>query len=345
MSQLQLIKRKPRILKPVLIIAAILAVLLMVGMLALKLQYAAVAPREKTSLDVIIPEKSTALQVAEILQEKNLIRSQLAFRVYCRQADLAGSLKPGHYRFSRSQSLPEIAGQISQGKIVSISFTIPEGYTVEQIGQLLVDKKLVSAADWQAALQSDYKFSFLPAPGGKRLQRLEGFLFPDTYYIEDNTSGRQIVQMMLERFQSVWDQDCAREAREQKRTPLEVVTIASLIEREAKVASERETISGVIRNRLNIHMALQMCPTVLYVLKQEKEQLSLADTKIDSPYNTYKYPGLPPGPIACPGRASLQAALHPQKHKFFYYVSKGDGTHYFSKTYAEHLAAIKKYQK
>ncbi|HWP98434.1 MAG TPA: endolytic transglycosylase MltG [Syntrophomonadaceae bacterium] len=345
MSEVELMKSQPRVWKIIISLAALLAVFVLTGFLTMRFQYAAMDPKDKTAVDVIVPDKSSAVQVAAFLRDKGLVHSQLAFRIYCSQNHLASSLKPGHYRFYRSQSLAEIAAQISQGKVVSTTFTVPEGYTVEQIGRLLVDKKLVSAADWQAALKSDYAFSFLPPAGGKREQRLEGFLFPDTYNIEEKTSARQIIQLMLERFNSVWSNGMAQEAQQQKKSPLEVVTVASLIEREAKVAAEREIISGVIKNRLSIHMALQMCPTVLYALKQEKDILSLADLKIESPYNTYKYPGLPPGPIACPGRASLQAALHPQQHSYFYYVSKGDGTHYFSKTFAEHAAAVKKYEK
>lgn len=345
MRQLDFKPDKPRRARKIIGILACLIIIALALLQTWKIQYTAVAPQDKTPVDIIIPEKSGANQVAVLLKQNGLIRSELAFRYYCSHYNLATVLKPGHYRFNRSQTLPEMAQLIAQGKTVSTSLTIPEGYTVEQIGRLLVEKNLTTAADWQAALKDDYNFSFLPPPGGRRQQRLEGFLFPDTYNIELNTPSHQIVNMMLERFQKAWEPEMAALAQEQKRSPLEVVTIASIIEREAMVAEERDTISGVIKNRLDKKMALQMCSTVLYVLKQDKQTLSIADTKIDSYYNTYKYPGLPPGPIASPGLAALKAALNPQKHNYLYFVAKGDGTHQFSATNAEHLAAVKKYQK
>lgn len=345
MRQLDFRPDKPRRARKIISILACLIIIALALAQTWKAQYAAVAPQDKTQVDTVIPEKSGAQQVAVILKKNGLIRSELVFRLYCSKNNLATVLKPGHYRFNRSQTLPEIANMIAQGRIVSTAVTVPEGYTVEQIGRILVEKNLVTAADWQTALKEDYNYGFLPAQGGKRQQRLEGFLFPDTYNIELGTPAHQIVNLMLERFQKAWEPELAALAREQKRSPLEVVTVASIIEREAMIADEREIISGVIKNRLDKKMALQMCSTVSYILKQDKQTLSIADTKIDSYYNTYKYAGLPPGPIANPGAASLQAALRPMKHNYLYFVARGDGTHQFSATNAEHLAAIKKYQK
>lgn len=345
MRQLDFRPDKPRRARKIMSILACLLIIVLAMVQTWRVQYTAVSPQDKTPIDIVVPEKSGAQQVAVLLKQNGLIRSELVFRFYCSRYNLATVLKPGHYRFSRSQTLPELAQLIAQGRVVGTTITIPEGYTVEQIGRLLLEKKLVSEADWQAALKEDYDFDFLPPVGGKREQRLEGFLFPDTYNIELNTPARQIVVTMLERFQKAWAPELAALAKQQKQSVLEVVTIASMVEREAMVPEEREIISGVIKNRLDKKMALQMCSTVLYVLKEDKQTLSIADTRIDSYYNTYKYPGLPPGPIANPGSASLEAALHPQKHNYLYFVAKGDGTHQFSTTNAEHLAAIKKYQK
>ncbi len=324
---------------------ATVIILALVLVQAWKVQLSAVSPQDLTAVDIVIPEKSSAMDVGRILKQGGLIRSENVFRFYCSENDLASALKPGHYRFYRSQTLSEMAGLIAEGKVVSITVTIPEGFTADQIGRLLIEKNAVTASAWQAALKQDYNYAFLPTVGSKREQRLEGFLFPDTYIIEENTGAEQIVDMMLARFQKTWDGEISAIAQQQKKTPLQLVTIASLIEREARAATEREIISGVIKNRLDRGMALQLCSTVLYALKQEKEVLSIADTKIDSPYNTYKYPGLPPGPIASPGEASLKAALNPQQHNYLYFVAKGDGTHHFSTTLEEHNAAMKKYIK
>lgn len=345
MSQIEFGTKKNRHAKTIAIASAALLLLALVVVQAWNVQCSPVSPQDQTPVDIVVPEKSSAGEVGQILKQGGLIRSAKSFRFYCRWKGLAGSLKPGHYRFNRSQSMPEMASSIAQGKVVSITITIPEGYTIDRIGRLLVDKNIVVLSDWQAALKQNYDYSFLPPPGGKREQRLEGFLFPDTYTIEEGSKAEQIVNMMLGRFQRAWEGELAGLAQERKKTPLQVVTIASLIEKEARVDAERETISGVIKNRLDRGMALQMCSTVLYCLKQDKDVLSIADTKIDSPYNTYKYPGLPPGPIASPGEASLRAALNPQKHSYLYFVAKGDGSHYFSKTLEEHNAALKKYSK
>lgn len=345
MGQIVFASQKKRRVKRALSVLACLVIISLALLQSWNVQFNAISPDDKTPVEVVIPEGSSASQIAKLLKQGGLIRSEIAFRTYCSWNKLASSLKPGHYRFNRSQALPEMAQLIAQGKVVAVVVTIPEGYNIDQIGRLLVEKRAVTAADWQAALKDDYPYSFLPSPGGKRQQRLEGFLFPDTYTIEENSSAHQIINTMLARFQKAWEPDMAALARQQKKTALQIVTVASMIEREAMVPQERETISGVIKNRLDKGMALQMCSTVLYCLKQDKDQLSLADTRIESPYNTYKYPGLPPGPIANPGTASLLAALHPQKHNYLYFVARGDGTHQFSVTNAEHIAAIKKYQK
>jgi UPF0755 protein len=152
-----------------------------------------------------------------------------------------------------------------------------------------------------------------------------------------------MIQHMLATFARVWEEKLAADAADAGLTVNEAVTLASLIEREAQVGSEREIISGVIHNRLEQGMLLQIDATVLYCLPDHKEKLTYADLEVDDPYNTYKNPGLPPGPIANPGLASLEAAIHPQKHNYLYYVAKGDGSHHFSVTYQEHLIAKGRY--
>jgi UPF0755 protein len=252
-------------------------------------------------------------------------------------------LKAGLYDFTRSQSLPELAGQISQGKVKSSTFTVPEGYTVRQIGELLVNKQLCTPQQWSEALQASYNYDFLtPAKSGDE-KHLEGFLFPDTYTVEDQTSAQDIINMMLERFSTVWNDEYAATANAKQLSMRNTIIIASLVEREARVADERKTISGVIYNRLQKGMPLQIDATILYSLGVHRDTVTYQDLEINSPYNTYKNVGLPPGPIASPGRAAIDAALNPETNNYYYYVAKGDGSHYFSSTYAEHLAAIKQY--
>jgi UPF0755 protein len=301
----------------------ILAILLILGIsLAgyhmLLMQLEPVDPSDSKYIDIRIEENSTATEVAQLLHRHQLIRNTDVFLAYCRHKGLDSSLKAGHYQFNRSQSLPEIAAAIAAGRVMTISFTIPEGYTVEKIGRLLDEKGICTFVEWQDAINATYDYPFLQqANPGEGKPYLEGFLFPDTYVIAEDTSAVEIVKAMLENFQKTWE-EYEQEAINQGLTVYDTVIIASMIEREAMVDRERELISGVIKNRLQKGMLLQVDATVLYSLgKDEKDVVYLKDLEIDSPYNTYKYAGLPQGPIACPGQAAIHAALHPEKHDYY----------------------------
>ncbi|WP_296865860.1 endolytic transglycosylase MltG [Thermosyntropha sp.] len=309
----------------------------------LKLQYMPVDLNDKRYIDIYIPENSTARDIAKILSDNNLIRSEKAFLYYCKKTGYDAKLQAGHFRFSRSQSLKEIVQDIAEGKTVFISFTVPEGYTVEQIGQLLAEKGICRKEDWDEAVRKEYNYEFLKdVPQGVK-NPLEGFLFPDTYQVDENVTAEKIVDLMLANFDKVFRENFASEL--ENHSIYEIITIASMIEREAAIPEERKRISGVIANRLKKGMPLQVDATVLYALGKHKEVVTRKDLKIDSPYNTYKISGLPIGPIACPGKEAIRAALNPEKHDYLYYVARGDGSHYFSKTHEEHLQAIKRYQK
>ncbi len=306
-------------------------------------QYSPVDLNDSSSIEVRVPDNSSARAVASLLEQNGLIRSERFFLSYCRQKGLDKDLKAGLYVFSRNQSLKEIALQISQGKVKSVLFTIPEGYTVRQIGDLLVKKQICTAQQWIEAVQADYKYDFLLSGQPKDEKRLEGFLFPDTYTIDEKTSAQDIIAMMLDSFSQMWDKEYAEQAALKNSSVRYIITIASLIEREARIPEERTRISGVIYNRLQKGMPLQIDATVLYSLGEHKDTVTYRDLEVNSPYNTYKYAGLPPGAIASPGRAAIDAALNPEDNSYYYYVAKGDKSHYFSTTYAEHLEAKRKY--
>lgn len=335
--------------KPKRLVIAFIIILVVVAALWAWHSYSAlyqpVDPGDKSLINVAIPQEANAQQIASILTKHDLIRSQTVFLLYCRHSGLDNQLKAGNYNFSRSQSLAEIAGIIAEGHASGISFTIPEGYTVKQIGDLLVKKNICSQEEWEAAVEDNYDYDFLQGVPDDSQDPLEGFLFPDTYDIGQDTAPKQIVKMMLDNFGKHWTKFAAK-AHSQGKTVYDTITLASIIEKEAQLESERRLISGVIKNRLRTGMLLQLCPTVLYCIGQpEKVNVSYSDTQVDSPYNTYKYPGLPPGPISCPGAASIDAALNPQASNYYYYVAKGDGSHYFSRTYQEHLQAQRRYSK
>lgn len=341
MRETEVKHRRSRLLQLLLVIA--FAVLLMIGWQMInRNQWLPVDAADKSRIELRIPPASTAADAARLLKEHDLIRSESAFLRYLKKEKLDAQLKAGLYSLSRSQSVQEISRQLAAGDTVKSSFTIPEGYTVKQIGELLVKDKVVSREDWEKALQDDYDYDFLPAQGGEK--RFEGYLFPDTYQVAEDSSAHEIINGMLKNFKSRWDSEFAQLAKDKGKTIKEAVIVASLVEKEAQVPSERKRIAGVIYNRLAIGMPLQIDATVLYSLGKHKEQITYADLKYDSPYNTYVYAGLPVGPIASPGTASIEAALSPEKHGYYYYVAKGDGSHYFSKTYAEHNTAIMKYQ-
>ena len=236
-----------------------------------------------------------------------------------------------------------IAGIIANGEVYQHRVTIPEGFTVPQIGERLIEAELTDEAGWQEALTSSYQRAYLTDVPDDVRDPLEGYLFPDTYSFEDYTTASDLIDRMLDRFETVWDTVNDGTARTDY-SMQEVVTIASLIERECQVDSEMATISGVIYNRLNREMPLQIDATVLYALGEHKDIVTYADLEIDSPYNTYAVPGLPPGPIACPGEKALYAALHPEQHEYLYYVATGDGSHEFSTNFNDHLTAQNQYQ-
>jgi len=198
---------------------------------------------------------------------------------------------------------------------------------------------LVSREEFlEAAAKGEFDYDFLTGvPHGEK--RLEGFLFPDTYQFEADATAEEIINVMLKRFGEVYNEEYRRRAQELGLSTLEVVTMASIVEKEAKLDEERAVIAGVFYNRLKKNWKLESCATVQYLLGEPKAELSYKDLEIDSPYNTYKYYGLPPGPIASPGKASLEAALYPEEVDYLFFRANPDGSHTFSRTLAEHNQA------
>ena len=228
---------------------------------------------------------------------------------------------------------------------------IPEGYTFNQIADKLEKASLISK-DKFASVASKEKFDYkflkdIP----NREKKLEGYLFPDTYIFDVKAGEKAIIDRMLARFDEIFKPEYYDKAKALGLSVDDVIILASLIEREAKEYEERRLISGVFYNRLKskdpAHKKLQSCATIQYILLNRtgevKPKLTEADTKIEDPYNTYLHEGLPPGPICCPGKESIEAALEPEATDYYYFVSKGDGTHEFSKTLSQHQAAVKKY--
>jgi UPF0755 protein len=295
------------------------------------------AGSSKKRVAVVIEPGTGSARVAEILQEKGLIHSAFVFLWYARLHGDAAHLKAGEYSLSPSMTAEQViarlkrAGSDAEDKRV----TIPEGFTLSQIADTLAAKGIVpNKEDFLKVVKSGS--SGLKAPFELPSSGLEGYLYPDTYRLAVNSPPSKVAQLMLDTFATSF-YDKHKDAINQSGHSLhEIVTIASLIEREAEVPQDRARIAGVIENRLKRHMKLDIDATVLYALGHHKNRVMYKDLQVKSPYNTYRHIGLPPGPIASPGLPSLEAALAPERHDFLFYVATPDGSHVFARTEAEH---------
>jgi UPF0755 protein len=292
-----------------------------------------------------IPKGSTTDTISRILKTNGLIKNASVFRWWVYARGDYGKLQAGTYEMKQGMTVDEILEMLTKGntKDNTVRFTIPEGFTLEQIADLLAAKGLVDKQTFIHVADTDsFDVPFLQSvpktPGVKH--PLEGYLFPDTYEVYKGTSAHDMIQLMLKEFDERLTPEMREKIQKRGMTIPQAVTVASLVEREARVSSERPVIAGVIYNRLHKQppMMLQIDATVQYVVGH-KDELTLKDLQVDSPYNTYEHYGLPPGPIASPGIDSLKAAIEPQQNDFLFYVTKNDGSgeHYFAKTYAEQL--------
>lgn len=294
---------------------------------------------------VTIPAGSSNQEIARILAEQKVIKSKLVFLLYSKYLGYDRSLKAGSYVLDLSWDLFEILEELKKGQVRTTTFTIPEGYTIEQIAERLSKNGLVNKEKFLSLTNSSqFKIPFLEDVGSEGYL-LEGYLFPDTYQVAEEMDEADIIKMMLNRFTEVYDESMRDRAKKLGLTDHELITIASMIEKEAKYDQDRALIASVIYNRLQIGMPLQIDATIQFALETPKANLDYQDLEVESPYNTYKISGLPPGPIGAPGKASIEAALYPRETNFLYYLAKQDGTHVFSRTLQEHNTAKLKYFK
>jgi UPF0755 protein len=291
---------------------------------------------------LVVPDGSTGSEVANLLAERKIVPSAFVFRVLQRLQGAAGTAKSGEYRFAAHLTSAEVLRRIASGGAqVAIWVTLPEGFTAREIAQRLAERGLGE----EPALEAYFlNTPFEPAPG-VRAPSLEGYLFPDTYLFPLQSNPAALARIMTDRFRAVLPPDALARARRLGYSLPQIVTIASMIEREAQADDERRLMAGVYYNRLKLGMPLQVDATLEYTFAHHKTEITRADLARDTPYNTYLHDGLPPTPIASPGKASLLAALDPQPSDFLYYVYKGNGHHAFSRTLAEHNANVARYLK
>ena len=276
--------------------------------------------------------------IADQLADQNLIHNPWAFLFVTHLSSVSHRLQVGTYYLSGAMSIPQIIDHLKTGNVVTQQFLVPEGLTVSKIAKLWEKAGFGTATAFDKAA-NDPKWKLNYDIEGKTL---EGYLFPNTYQFPDGATPLVILEIMLNEFQRRWTTGFVEEARELGYSKHEIITLASIIEAEARVPDERPLVSAVFHNRLRRGWKLQADPTALYGLGNPDRPPRAADLRVDSPYNTYIYKGLPPGPICNPGMASILAALRPASVDYMYFVAIGDGRHHFSKTLKEHQNMINK---
>ena len=317
------------------LIKLFLIVVLGVGGWVAWLVHAPVTPPANTSL--LLHSGYSTRRIAAELKKAGVIRSEIAFRLW-HLLHPKPSLKAGEYRFERAATLPQVYERIARGDIYFHVVTIPEGYTMFDIAKAMEDAGLGSAADFLRVAETQTQLISDLAP---EATSLEGYLFPNTYQFTRTESLEEMAAAMVHQFRAV-----AQEIGLNTDIP-RVVTMASIVEKETAAPEERPLVASVYYNRLAQNMALDADPSVIYAELQTgtyQGSLHHADMAVNSPYNTYRFPGLPPGPIGNPGRSSLEAALHPDNSKFLYFVSDGNGHHRFARSLEEHIRNVAAYR-
>jgi UPF0755 protein len=292
---------------------------------------------------IILPPGASFGAVTDSLGAHDVIANKRWFKVLARVRGVDRSVHAGVYEFPAGTSEWTVLSMLAHGKKAALRFTVPEGLTILEVAALAAERLGIPEDSFVIAARDGKTATALL---GFSVPSFEGFLRPETYILPADVDAGELVRIMAEGFKSAWQPAWDARLDSLKMTRLELVTLASIVEGEARADDERETIAGVYRNRLRIGMALQADPTVQYAISlkrgRRKSRLFEKDYHFKSPYNTYLNPGLPPGPVNSPSRRSLEAALYPAQVHYLYFVAGPDGRHIFSRTYTEHLRAVRK---
>jgi UPF0755 protein len=289
---------------------------------------------------VTIPQGAGSAEIGRRLADAHVISDPRIFRAAVWWGGTGRSLKAGEYLFDRPLNAMEVSDLLARGEVYETRITFPEGLDIEEMSRIYESQGFGPARDFVEATHDVRAIADLDPAATD----LEGYLFPETYSLPHGQPASTLIGVMVGRFRTVYDR--AR-AGEQDLTSRQIVTLASLIEKETAKPEERPLVSAVYRNRLKIGMPMQADPTIVYALAKARRydgNIRREDLNLASPYNTYRHPGLPPGPIASPGRASLEAALAPADVPYLYFVSRNDGSHAFARTLAEHAGNVRKFQ-
>lgn len=291
---------------------------------------------------IIVKEGMTTADIAVLLHEKKLVKDPAAFRLEARFKGLATKLQAGPYQINGGLSNSQIVDVMVKGRVKLLHFTVPEGYTVVKTAQKIEAEGLGSAEKFIAAAKNYAPYTYMQTDDTNVLFKAEGFIYPATYEIPVGLSEEKILEILVRQFDTEMQENKIVQLAEERGLKLrDVVNLAAMVELEAVYAEEQPKIAGVFLRRLAIGMPIQSDTTIQYLLGAQKEIITYDDLKIQSPYNTYQNPGLPPGPIGSPSLAAIKAVLAPEKTEYLYFVAEKDGHHRFTKTYQEHLQAIK----
>ena len=300
------------------IITSIIFIIFIVFILLIVFQ----VTKEDKVVEVFIPKGSSPHKIAKILKDSDVISSQKLFMSLIKFYGYSTKLQAGLYDFNKKDSLNTIIEKIKKGESKNIKVTIPEGFNIKQIANVLAENKICD----------EEKFISLATE-----QNMEGYLFPNTYFLLPQMTEQEVIKVMNDEFNRYWTKEREERLNQIDKPKRDVIILASIVEKEAIADRERPIIAGIFLNRLAKGMRLESCSTVLYAMGINKERLSFEDLKFDSPYNTYRHKGLPPGPICNPGAKAIDAVLYPEATDSLYFVSKGNGTHYFSSTFEQHI--------
>ncbi|WP_455654767.1 endolytic transglycosylase MltG [Phascolarctobacterium sp.] len=283
----------------------------------------------------------TTADIANLLHKQKLVKTPEAFRLEAKFRGLERELQAGRYEITAGMSNSEIVEVLSKGQVQRVSFTVPEGYTVVKTAKKIEAEGLGSAEKFIEAARNYTPYPYMETSDPNVIYKAEGFIFPSTYMFDIGMNEKEMLAMMVREFNTQMNKEnIQEEAEKQKMSIRDLVNMAALVEMEAVFKEEQPRIAGVFLRRLEIYMPIQSDTTIQYILGTQKEEITIADTRIKNPYNTYQNPGLPPGPIASPGMSAVKAVLKPEKTEYLYFVAEKDGHHRFTKTYAEHLKAI-----
>ena len=282
----------------------------------------------------------TTADIANMLHKLHLVNTPESFRMAAKLRGLDSALQAGDYEIISGMSNKEIVDILAKGEVRYAVFTVPEGYTINQIADKLEAEHLGKAADFRDAARNYTTYPYMQTDNKDVIYKAEGFACPSTYYLTNGTSEKDVLTVMVKEFNKRLTVQIQNDIKSTGMNIRDVVNLAAMVEREAIFKEEMPLIAGVFLRRLKIYMPIQSDTTIQYILGRQKEELTIADTRIDSPYNTYVNAGLPPGPIDNPSMEAVEAVIHPTNTDFLYFVADKAGHHRFTKTYAEHLKMI-----